>query len=89
MNQEMNTQRHVLKEIGLHVQNLWTILNVVVNIITESLYDHSMRKRIFTLTMSWIFTWALETKLDEANMNTSTPVELSSRWIQELEAWAS
>jgi hypothetical protein len=89
MNQEMNTERRVLKEIGLHAQYLWTILNVVVNIITETLYDHLMRKRIFTLMMSWIFIRALETKVDDANMNTSGPLESSSRWIQPSEAWAS
>jgi hypothetical protein len=38
-----------LKEIGLHAQNLLTIVVLIVNIIGKDLYDRLMRKRIATL----------------------------------------
>ena len=38
-----------LKEIGLHVQNMITILGSIVNYIGRDLYDHLMSMIIFTL----------------------------------------
>jgi hypothetical protein len=38
-----------LKEIGLHVQNMITILGSIVNSIGRDLYDHLMSTIIFTL----------------------------------------
>ena len=52
---------HMFQKIGLYVQNLSTMLGSIVNIIYlfgGGLYDHWMRKRIFTLIMNNIFVWA-------------------------------
>lgn len=42
----------VLKEIGLHAQNLLIIPSVIVNIIEGDLYDHLMKMRIFASIMN-------------------------------------
>ena len=45
-----------LKEIGLHAQNMLTILSLIVNIIDGiHIYDHVTKTRIFTLIMYNIF----------------------------------
>ena len=44
-----------LKEIGLHAQNMLSILGSMVNMIGEDLYDHLMSTRIFILIMNMIF----------------------------------
>ena len=44
------------KAIGLHVENLLIILNLIIVRIGRGVYNHSRTKRIFTLTMNRIFT---------------------------------
>ena len=41
-----------LKKIGVHAQNMITILVSIVNIIEEDLYDHLMSTRISLLIMN-------------------------------------
>ena len=48
-----------LKEIGLSAKNLLTILGSMVNIIERNLYDHLIRKKIFTLIMHKINSYKL------------------------------
>ena len=44
------------EEVGLHAQNLLTILNAIVSIWSVGTYkDHEITQRIFTLTMNKIF----------------------------------
>jgi hypothetical protein len=45
----------VFHKIGLHAQNMNTILGSIVNVIGVDLYDHLMSTRIFTLIMNKIF----------------------------------
>ena len=48
------------KDIGLRVQNVMTVLSLIVNIIDgDLLYDHFMSIRIFTLMINEIFIRAL------------------------------
>ena len=54
---EKNKNKNMhLKEIGLHAQNMLTILGSIVNVSGETLYDHLMSTRIFTLITNKIFT---------------------------------
>ena len=51
-----------LKEIGQRAQDTITILGSIINIVTwETLYDHLMSTRIFTLILIKIFMWAPKT----------------------------
>jgi hypothetical protein len=40
------------KDIGVHAQILVSIIGSIVNLIEVDLYDHLIRKRIFTLMMT-------------------------------------
>ena len=57
--QERIPKRHMVKEIGLWVQNMITILGSIVDIIFfyffgGNLYEHLMSMRIFSLRMNKI-----------------------------------
>ena len=47
-----------LKEIGLHAQNMITIVASIIDLLGGNLYDHSMSTRIFTLILNKIYVWA-------------------------------
>ena len=46
---------YMFKKVGLHAQELLTILSSIVKIISENLYGH-LRKKTLNLTMNNIFT---------------------------------
>ena len=43
-----------LKEIGLHAQNMITIVSLTINMIGGDLYDHLLSTKIFTLIINKI-----------------------------------
>lgn len=42
-------KKHIYKEIGLHAQNMISVIGSIVNIIEWDLYEHSMKTQIITL----------------------------------------
>ncbi len=44
LNLRMDTEKAILKEVGLHTQNVLTIVGSIVNLIEGDLYDHSIRE---------------------------------------------
>ena len=58
--QEWISKDMCLEVIGLHAQNMITILGSIVNRIGWDLYDHSMSTRIVTSILNIIFIGALK-----------------------------
>ena len=79
------------KDIGLRVQNVMTVLSLIVNIIDgDLLYDHFMSIRIFTLMINEIFIRALNImRKTTMTLNWIWNHLILLMWFISQEKWAS